>query len=313
MPNIVPQCDRLMIEIRTDFRNFVYLGEKLPDIKMSTSITSQTNVQYTSSISSSKSRLPISILPEDPEEKQKHIIGLVLEQFPYLSLSDSDERDDRFNLNSSVICPICNRDHKETICKNIKGEWSSGEYCRERTYRLKCWNDLRGWNPNSECEISIEAKFRVMHMKFTAPNFTQNRTTARQAQVQNTSVKTNQNPSLEGNNSMDSTNKNQTQVDDLSYYSPDDDFSDSEESKALTVKHRILSLKRMYEEIHEFPDPKYIFDLKTKGLTTPKKFVAWWNKKHPDFQITVDSIWEWNYRKDEDSFRYNLKWGEYGD
>ncbi|PKC01134.1 hypothetical protein RhiirA5_381955 [Rhizophagus irregularis] len=113
----------------------------------------------------------------------------------------------------------------------------------------------------------------------------ENRTTARQAQVQNTSVKTNQNPSLEGNNSMDSTNKNQTQV----------------------------SLKRMYEEIHEFPDPKYIFDLKTKGLTTPKKFVAWWNKKHPDFQITVDSIWEWNYRKDEDSFRYNLKWGEYGD
>lgn len=39
----------------------------------------------------------------------------------------------------------------------------------------------------------------------------ENRTTARQAQVQNTSVKTNQNPSLEGNNSMDSTNKNQTQ------------------------------------------------------------------------------------------------------
>ncbi|CAB5396227.1 unnamed protein product [Rhizophagus irregularis] len=124
MPNIVPQCDRLMIEIRTDFRNFVYLGEKLPDIKMSTSITSQTNVQYTSSYHLGKSRLPISILPEDPEEKQKHIIG--------------------FNLNSSVICPICNRDHKETICKNIKGEWSSGEYCRERTYRLKCWNDLRG-------------------------------------------------------------------------------------------------------------------------------------------------------------------------
>ncbi|UZO29124.1 uncharacterized protein OCT59_022614 [Rhizophagus irregularis] len=299
---------------------------------MSTSITSQTNVQYTSSISSSKSRLPISILPEDPEEKQKHIIGLVLEQFPYLSLSDSDERDDRFNLNSSVICPICNRDHKETICKNIKGEWSSGEYCRERTYRLKCWNDLRGWNPNRNILILEKGwKDETNHITPHEHNIKQdnqnlyfiefsfingmpeNRTTARQAQVQNTSVKTNQNPSLEGNNSMDSTNKNQTQVDDLSYYSPDDDFSDSEESKALTVKHRILSLKRMYEEIHEFPDPKYIFDLKTKGLTTPKKFVAWWNKKHPDFQITVDSIWEWNYRKDEDSFRYNLKWGEYGD
>ncbi|PKY43289.1 hypothetical protein RhiirA4_457249 [Rhizophagus irregularis] len=112
---------------------------------------------------------------------------------------------------------------------------------------------------------------------------------------------------------MNSTNKNQTQVDDLSYYLPDDDFSDSEESKALTVKHRILSLKRMYEEIHKFPDPKYMFNLKAKRLTTPKKFVAWWNKEHPDFQITIDSIWEWNYREDEDPFHYNLKWGEYGD
>ncbi len=39
----------------------------------------------------------------------------------------------------------------------------------------------------------------------------ENKTTVRQAQVQNTSVKTNQNPSLKGNNSMDSTNRNQTQ------------------------------------------------------------------------------------------------------
>ncbi|CAI2178365.1 19947_t:CDS:2 [Funneliformis geosporum] len=40
---------------------------------------------------SNKIRLPISILSEDPEEKQKHIIGLVLERFPSLSLSDSSE------------------------------------------------------------------------------------------------------------------------------------------------------------------------------------------------------------------------------
>ena len=46
----------------------------------------------------------------------------------------------------------------------------------------------------------------------------------------------------------------------------------------------------MYEEIHEFPDPKYMFDLKTKELTTPEKFVAWRSENHPDFQITVDSI-----------------------
>ncbi|CAI2183446.1 9909_t:CDS:2, partial [Funneliformis geosporum] len=121
-------------------------------------------------------------------------------------------------------------------------------------------------------------------------------------QVQNTSVKTNQNPSLEENNSIDSTNRNQTQEVNLSYYSPNDDFSDSEESKALMVKHHIrivsdrfcfISLKRMYEEIHEFPDLKYMFDLKTKGLTTPKK--------------------EWNYREDEDPSCYNLNWDEYRD
>src|ERR1043166_1509752 len=54
-------------------------------------------------ISSKKSRLPISILPDDPEEKQKHIIGLVLEKFPYLSLDDSDERRDTFNLDGSTF------------------------------------------------------------------------------------------------------------------------------------------------------------------------------------------------------------------
>ena len=64
-------------------------------------------------ISSKKSRLPISILPEDPEEKRKHIIGLVLERFPSLSLSDSSERGERFDLNSSTLCPLCNEDHKE--------------------------------------------------------------------------------------------------------------------------------------------------------------------------------------------------------
>ncbi|GES85294.1 hypothetical protein GLOIN_2v1598257 [Rhizophagus clarus] len=61
---------------------------------------------------SNQSRLPISILPEDPEEKQKYIIGLVLEKFPYLSLNDSDECRDTFNLNSSALCPLCNGDHK---------------------------------------------------------------------------------------------------------------------------------------------------------------------------------------------------------
>jgi hypothetical protein len=42
-----------------------------------------------------------------------------------------------FNLNSSALCPIYNGDHKEkSIWNNINGEWGSGEYYRERTYRL---------------------------------------------------------------------------------------------------------------------------------------------------------------------------------
>ena len=40
------------------------------------------------------------------------------------------------------FCPICNGDHKETVWKNIEGEWGSGEYYGEQTYRLKCWNIL---------------------------------------------------------------------------------------------------------------------------------------------------------------------------
>ena len=55
-----------------------------------------------------------------------------------------------------------------------------------------------------------------------------------------------------------------------------------------------------------------MFNLKTKGLTTPKKFVARWNEKHPDFLITVDSIKDWTYREDEDPSNYNVHWSEYG-
>ena len=81
---------------------------------------------------SNKSRLPISILPEDLEKKRKHIIGLVLERFSYLSLSDSDKHADRFKLDSSTLCPLCNGDHKEkSIWNDIKGEWGADEYCSE--------------------------------------------------------------------------------------------------------------------------------------------------------------------------------------
>ncbi|PKC59535.1 hypothetical protein RhiirA1_469288 [Rhizophagus irregularis] len=105
---------------------------------------SQVSIPSTSSSDqiskSNRSGLPVSILPEDPEEKRKHIIGLVLEKFPYLSLDDSDERLDTFNLDGSTLCPLCNGDHKvnRSIFDEIKGEWGAGEYYGERTYRLKC-------------------------------------------------------------------------------------------------------------------------------------------------------------------------------
>ncbi|POG76930.1 hypothetical protein GLOIN_2v1768396 [Rhizophagus irregularis DAOM 181602=DAOM 197198] len=72
-----------------------------------------------------RARLPISILPDDPddsEEKRKHIIGLVLKRFPYLSLEYSESYGDSFVFNSSIRCPICNKNHEG---ENIKGGWSS--------------------------------------------------------------------------------------------------------------------------------------------------------------------------------------------
>ncbi|CAB4429012.1 unnamed protein product [Rhizophagus irregularis] len=87
----------------------------------------------------------LEVLPEDPEEKRKHIIGLVLEKFPYLSLDDSDEHHDTFNFDSSALCPLCNGDHKvnRSIFDEIKGEWGADEYYGERTYRLNCRESLK--------------------------------------------------------------------------------------------------------------------------------------------------------------------------
>ena len=90
--------------------------------------------------SDNKSRPPISILPDDLEEKRKSVINKVLEQFPYLSSKYSNKDHDYFDFNSSVSCPICNKDHKkENIRYNVEGEWGSGDYVNTKTYRLKCW------------------------------------------------------------------------------------------------------------------------------------------------------------------------------
>ncbi|CAG8719281.1 24643_t:CDS:2 [Dentiscutata erythropus] len=74
-----------------------------------------------------------------------------------------------------------------------------------------------------------------------------------------------------------------------SYYSSDEESSDSEESKVFTIKHSICT---HYKIDHEFPDPKYKFNLKARGITTPEK---------------------WTYRDDQDPSSYNTHWKEYGD
>ena len=62
----------MLTESQASVSNFS--GEKLPDVEMSTSDTSssgQASVPSTSQISSSsKTRPPISILPDDPEETE---------------------------------------------------------------------------------------------------------------------------------------------------------------------------------------------------------------------------------------------------
>ncbi|CAG8522315.1 9226_t:CDS:2 [Dentiscutata erythropus] len=97
--------------------------------------------------------------------------------------------------------------------------------------------------------------------------------------------------------------------DDLSCYSPDEECSNSEESKALTIKQLSIA-STLYKIDHKFPDLKYRFNLKARG---PDRFVAWWSENHPGCQITVDSIKRWTYREDEDPSRYNIHWKEYGD
>src|SRR6266498_5485279 len=95
----------------------------------------QVNVQSTPS----KRQFPISVLPKDPEERQQHVINMVLERFPYLTLKHSF-KNNYFDFNRSVPCPSCSKNHKnENIRNYIEGFWGSGEYCGKKTYRLNCY------------------------------------------------------------------------------------------------------------------------------------------------------------------------------
>ncbi|CAG8673095.1 8219_t:CDS:1, partial [Paraglomus brasilianum] len=118
-------------QVETKARNSA--SSKLPDTEVSIPTSS-----HLVSASDNKSRPPISILPDDPKEKQKHVIKMILEQFRNLSLKYSTGDSDYFDC--STTCPICNKDHKkENIRDNVKGEWSSGDFVNTKTYRLKCW------------------------------------------------------------------------------------------------------------------------------------------------------------------------------
>ena len=60
---------------------------------------------------SPKRQFPISVLPNNPEERQQKI---VLERFPILSLKHSF-KNNYFDFNRSVLCPLCNKNHKKEI------------------------------------------------------------------------------------------------------------------------------------------------------------------------------------------------------
>ena len=75
------------------------------------------------------SRPPISILPDDPEEKQKSVINKVQKQFPYLSSKYSNKNHDYFDFNSSVSCPIWNKDHKKENIIYGPVQKDTSDYC----------------------------------------------------------------------------------------------------------------------------------------------------------------------------------------
>ncbi|CAG8842745.1 39609_t:CDS:1, partial [Gigaspora margarita] len=64
---------------------------------------------------SNKSRSPISVLPVDPKKKRNHVIKMVLEQFPYLTLKYSNKYGDYFNCPKT--CLVYNKEHKRDDVK----------------------------------------------------------------------------------------------------------------------------------------------------------------------------------------------------
>ncbi|CAG8820889.1 28515_t:CDS:2, partial [Gigaspora margarita] len=81
----------------------------LPETEVS--ISTESHVSNSLPPYENKTRLPISILPEDPKEKQKHVIKMVLKRFTNLSFKHSSKYTDHFNCTET--CPVCNEEHKD--------------------------------------------------------------------------------------------------------------------------------------------------------------------------------------------------------
>ncbi|CAG8509315.1 9791_t:CDS:2 [Acaulospora morrowiae] len=100
------------------------LPEMIPEVKpqisnsstevsaLSEKVSSETKVNIIpiNKNSSNESRLPISILPNDPEEKRNLVIHTTLEQFNNLSLKRSNKYSDCYDY--SGTCPTCNEEHQ---------------------------------------------------------------------------------------------------------------------------------------------------------------------------------------------------------
>jgi len=48
---------------------------------------------------------------------QQHVISMVVERFPYLTLKHGF-KNNYFDFNRSVSCPLCNKNHKKEIIRN---------------------------------------------------------------------------------------------------------------------------------------------------------------------------------------------------
>ncbi|CAG8758635.1 11754_t:CDS:1 [Acaulospora morrowiae] len=116
------------VEVNTSTDSIFTDSENLPNTEASVPSSSHVNI-------SNKCRPPISILPEDPEEKRKSVINKVLEQFPYLSSKYS------------------NKDHKkENIRFIVEGECDSEDYVNTKNLSSQMLGGLSKFNPNSNCK-----------------------------------------------------------------------------------------------------------------------------------------------------------------